>query len=83
MALLKGKVAIVTGAGSGIGAAIVETFHREGAQVFAVDVSGRQEEVAARLGSGGMGEGPGREPGADDPWPLLPAPAAVRQPRRA
>mgnify|MGYP005993444563 CR=1 FL=1 len=52
MALLKGKVAIVTGAGSGIGAAIVETFHREGAQVFAVDVSGRQAEVAARLGKG-------------------------------
>jgi NAD(P)-dependent dehydrogenase (short-subunit alcohol dehydrogenase family) len=52
MALLTGKVAIVTGAGSGIGAAIVETFHREGALVFAVDISGRQEEIAARLGAG-------------------------------
>src|SRR3546814_1473064 len=30
-----------------------------------------------------MGEGPGREPGADDPGPLLPTPVAVRQSRRA
>ncbi|MFA7584747.1 MAG: SDR family oxidoreductase [Novosphingobium sp.] len=52
MGLLTGKIAIVTGAGSGIGAAIVETFHREGAQVVAVDISGRQKELAARLGAG-------------------------------
>src|SRR3546814_6846605 len=26
------------------------------------------------LAGGGMGEGPGREPGADDPGPLLPTP---------
>src|SRR3546814_8895556 len=35
------------------------------------------------LAGGGMGEGPGREPGADDPGPLLPTPVAVRQSRRA
>ena len=29
-----------------------------------------------------LGEGSGREPGPDDPWPLFPAPAAVRQPGR-
>src|SRR3546814_7137706 len=33
------------------------------------------------LAGGGMGEGPGREPGADDPGPLLPTPVAVRQSR--
>src|SRR3546814_18426833 len=35
------------------------------------------------LACGGMGEGSGREPGADDPGSLLPAPVAVRQPRLA
>jgi NAD(P)-dependent dehydrogenase (short-subunit alcohol dehydrogenase family) len=49
---LAGKVAIVTGAGSGIGAATVEAYHREGAKVVAADISGAQEEVAKRLGEG-------------------------------
>jgi len=49
---LEGKVAVVTGAGSGIGAATVKAFHREGARVVAADVSGRQEEVAKSLGDG-------------------------------
>jgi NAD(P)-dependent dehydrogenase (short-subunit alcohol dehydrogenase family) len=44
------KVAVVTGAGDGMGAAIAERFVREGAFVVAVDVSGRQAEVAAKLG---------------------------------
>lgn len=48
---LKGKVAIVTGAGSGMGRATVEVFVREGARVLAVDISGQQDEVAAQLGA--------------------------------
>jgi NAD(P)-dependent dehydrogenase (short-subunit alcohol dehydrogenase family) len=49
---LEGKVAVVTGAGSGIGAATAKAFHREGAKVVAADVSGQQEEVAKSLGEG-------------------------------
>lgn len=48
---IEGKVAVVTGAGSGMGAAIVERFCREGARVVAVDISGREQEVAESAGS--------------------------------
>ena len=47
---LAGKIAIVTGAGSGMGAAMVERFCREGAKVIAADISGQEKEVAARVG---------------------------------
>jgi len=47
---LEGKVAVVTGAGSGIGAASAEIFCREGAKVIAADISGKQDEVARRIG---------------------------------
>ena len=46
---LAGKVAIVTGAGSGIGVAIAEGLHAEGAQLVLADISGEQEGVAKRL----------------------------------
>jgi NAD(P)-dependent dehydrogenase (short-subunit alcohol dehydrogenase family) len=47
---LKGKVAVVTGAGSGMGLATVRRFVAEGASVVCADVSGAQEGVAADLG---------------------------------
>jgi NAD(P)-dependent dehydrogenase (short-subunit alcohol dehydrogenase family) len=47
---LEGKVAVITGAGSGMGRASAEVFVREGAKVLAADISGRQEETAEALG---------------------------------
>jgi NAD(P)-dependent dehydrogenase (short-subunit alcohol dehydrogenase family) len=50
MGELDGKVAVITGAGSGMARATTEVFVREGAKVLAVDVSGREEETAKELG---------------------------------
>jgi NAD(P)-dependent dehydrogenase (short-subunit alcohol dehydrogenase family) len=51
---LEGKVAIVTGAGSGIGRASAKRFAAEGAKVLAADVTdGVEETVAAIKESGG------------------------------
>ncbi len=48
---LQGKSALVTGAGSGIGAAIAETFARAGARVFVSDVKlETATETATRIG---------------------------------
>jgi NAD(P)-dependent dehydrogenase (short-subunit alcohol dehydrogenase family) len=47
---LEGKVAVITGAGSGMARASTEVFVREGARVLAADISGREEETAAALG---------------------------------
>jgi len=47
---LDGKVAIVTGAGSGIGLAIARLFAAEGASVVVADVSGREAAVADEIG---------------------------------
>ena len=46
---LAGKVAVVTGAGSGMGAAMVRQFCAQGANVIAADVSGGQDQLAADL----------------------------------
>lgn len=47
---LEGKVAVITGAGQGIGRACVNVFLREGAKVLAVDFSGAEAAVAAECG---------------------------------
>jgi NAD(P)-dependent dehydrogenase (short-subunit alcohol dehydrogenase family) len=47
-----GKIALVTGAGSGLGEAIATKLAADGARVIAADVSGQQDAVAARLGEG-------------------------------
>lgn len=48
--VLSGKVAIITGAGSGIAAAAARIFHREGARIALADVSGKEGDLAAELG---------------------------------
>ncbi len=48
---LEGKVAIVTGAASGIGKATVALFEREGATVVAADVAAAEGVIAADAGS--------------------------------
>lgn len=48
---LAGKVAIITGAGSGIGRAVAEVFHREGAKIVAADVSGQEKQTCQALGA--------------------------------
>ena len=52
---LVGRIAIVTGAASGIGRAIACRFAAEGAQVIAVDLDGGAlEALAAEAGDGGI-----------------------------
>lgn len=50
MGLLDGKVAVITGAGSGMAKASTKVFAREGARVVAADISGAQNETAAEVG---------------------------------
>jgi NAD(P)-dependent dehydrogenase (short-subunit alcohol dehydrogenase family) len=55
---LEGKVAVVTGGGSGIGAAVARRLAREGAKVVVVDVDGdRADEVVAELDGEGYAVG--------------------------
>jgi NAD(P)-dependent dehydrogenase (short-subunit alcohol dehydrogenase family) len=50
MGELDDKVAVITGAGSGMARAATGVFVREGARVLAADISGREDETAAALG---------------------------------
>ena len=46
---LKDKVAIITGAGQGIGKEIALAFAREGAKVVVTDITGKEKEVAEEI----------------------------------
>jgi NAD(P)-dependent dehydrogenase (short-subunit alcohol dehydrogenase family) len=50
MGELDGKVAVITGAGSGMARASTKIFVREGARVLAADISGRENETAEEFG---------------------------------
>src|SRR5262249_60276236 len=50
MGMLDGKVAVITGAGSGMAKASTKVFAREGARVVAGDISGAQKDTAAEVG---------------------------------
>jgi NAD(P)-dependent dehydrogenase (short-subunit alcohol dehydrogenase family) len=52
---LKNKVAVITGAGSGMGRAMAEMFTAEGARVVCADISGKQDAVAAAIGDAAVG----------------------------
>jgi NAD(P)-dependent dehydrogenase (short-subunit alcohol dehydrogenase family) len=46
---LENKIAVITGAGSGMGKAMAELFANEGAQLVLADISGKQNDVAAAI----------------------------------
>jgi NAD(P)-dependent dehydrogenase (short-subunit alcohol dehydrogenase family) len=52
MTRLRGKVALITGAGSGMAKASTKVFVREGARVVAADISGAEKDTAAEVGEG-------------------------------
>ena len=52
---LANKIAIVTGAASGMGKATAERFAAEGATVICADISGNQDAVAAAIAEKGVG----------------------------
>jgi 3-oxoacyl-[acyl-carrier protein] reductase len=63
---LRGKVALVTGAGQGLGAAHAAALARRGARVLATDVSEPATTVAAILRQGGDAAGFGVDLGTDE-----------------
>src|SRR5205814_8260355 len=53
--LLEGKVAVITGAGSGMGLCTARLFHAEGASLVLADISGKEQQVARDLGVRAVG----------------------------
>ena len=51
MGYLEGKIAIITGAGSGMAKASTKIFVREGAMVVAADISGAEQDTATEVGA--------------------------------
>jgi NAD(P)-dependent dehydrogenase (short-subunit alcohol dehydrogenase family) len=54
MAMMDGKVALVTGAGSGMGRTTALRMAAEGARVVAADVSGAEAQTVAEIGDGAI-----------------------------
>jgi NAD(P)-dependent dehydrogenase (short-subunit alcohol dehydrogenase family) len=52
---LAGKIAVITGAGSGMGLSTAKLFHAEGASLVLADMSGKEQKVAAELGERAVG----------------------------
>jgi NAD(P)-dependent dehydrogenase (short-subunit alcohol dehydrogenase family) len=53
--LLEGKIAVITGGGSGMGLSAAKLFHAEGASLVLADISGNEQKVAAELGARTIG----------------------------
>jgi NAD(P)-dependent dehydrogenase (short-subunit alcohol dehydrogenase family) len=77
---IDGKVALVTGAASGIGAACAETLARAGAKVIATDIDGSRGEVLARKIVDAKGEAVFLDQDVTDEarWPQVIAAAETR-----
>ena len=73
MARLTGKVALVTGAASGIGRACAQTLAREGAHVVATDMNeaGVQLVVDAIVASGGVARALHQDVTSEDNWQAI------------
>jgi NAD(P)-dependent dehydrogenase (short-subunit alcohol dehydrogenase family) len=79
--VLAGKVAIVTGAGGGIGQAICLTFATAGAKVACLDIDlAPAEKTAAELKQGRRPQRPFPDSGRFTFWSTLPQPTTATAP---